>query len=174
MEVAIMRRWIFSAAFVAAAVFVFGAAPTQAQETPKAEVFAGYSYTAFNDAGVDHLDGQGWHIAATGNVNRWFGFEGDASGHYEDGKSVHYLQGGVRFTARGDRVTPFAHALTGVNFVDAFSDGMDWVMTVGGGVDIKVNDKVSIRAIQADYTPTLFLDGVNHNARLSTGVVFTF
>jgi hypothetical protein len=169
-----MRKWTVSAAIVAAALFVSGADAARAQDAPKAEVFAGYSYTAFNDAGVDHLDAHGWHVSATGNVNRWFGFEGDASGHYQDGKSVHYVQGGVKFTARGERISPFAHALTGVNFVDAFSNGTDWVITLGGGVDVKVNEKISIRAIQADYTPTLFLDGLNHNGRLSTGIVFTF
>jgi hypothetical protein len=169
-----MKKWIVSGAVLAVALFVGDVAAVRAQDAPKADVFAGYSFSSYDDSGVVRLDGHGWNVSVTGHVNRWFGVEGDASGHYENGQRVHYLQGGVKFTARGERVSPYAHALTGGTFVDAFGQGTDWVLTVGGGVDVKVNDRVSIRVVQADYTPTLLLDGTRHNARLSTGVVFNF
>jgi opacity protein-like surface antigen len=168
-----MTRVFITSAALAVALFACGTS-ARAQDAPKGEVFAGYSYSSYDDSGIDRIDGQGWHLAATGNVNRWFGIEGDASGHYQDGRSVHYLQGGARFTYRGERASPYAHALMGATFVDAIGNGTDWVFTVGGGVDVKVNDRVSIRAVQVDYTPTLLLDGLRHNARVSTGVVFTF
>jgi hypothetical protein len=169
-----MKQWIYSRAVLAAVLLVCGASATNAQDAPKAEVFAGYSFTSFNNFGLDKVEGHGWHLAGTGNVNRWFGIEGDVSGHYENGRSVHYAQGGARFTYRGKRVSPYAHALTGGAFIDAFGQGVDWVVTMGGGVDVKVNDRISIRAIQADYTPTILLDGTQHNARISSGIVFTF
>jgi hypothetical protein len=169
-----MKQRILASAVVTATLFICGASVARAQDAPKADVFAGYSYSRYDDSGVVQLDGHGWNVAVTGHVNRWFGIEGDASGHYENGPRVHYLQGGVKFTARGERVSPYAHALTGATFVDAFGQGTDWVLTVGGGVDVKVNDRLSVRVIQADYTPTLLLDGLRHNARISTGVVFTF
>jgi hypothetical protein len=168
-----MKKLIVWGAAFAFALIAFCTA-ARAQDAPKAEVFAGYSYSSYDDSGIDRIDGQGWHLSAAGNVNDWFGIEGDASGHYEGGRSVHYLQAGPRFTYRGDRASVFAHTLTGVTFVDAIGNGTDWVLTFGGGVDVKVNDRVSVRAIQVDYTPTLLLDGLRHNARVSAGVVFTF
>jgi hypothetical protein len=172
-----MKQWIASRTartLLAAVLSIGGASAANAQDAPKAEVFTGYSFTSYDNSGVDRVEGHGWHIAANGNVNRWFGIEGDLSGHYENGRSVHYAQGGVRFTHRGERVSPYAHALTGGAFIDALGQGVDWVITVGGGVDVKVNDRISIRAIQADYTPTILLDGTQHNARISSGIVFTF
>ena len=45
---------------------------------------------------------------------------------------------------------------------------------LGGGVDIKLNDAFAIRAVQADYLMTRFLDERQDNLRLSFGVVFRF
>ncbi len=45
-------------------------------------------------------------------------------------------------------------------------------MAFGGGIDVSVNDKISLRVIQADYNPTFFGDTRQDNIRLSFGVVF--
>ena len=85
---------------------------------------------------------------------------------------------GPRVAARGDRVTPFAHALFGgahisrdfvVTPVTPVPPGIGpvafdasetaFAMAVGGGVDIKLTDHVALRAIQADYLMTRFDEG---------------
>jgi hypothetical protein len=42
---------------------------------------------------------------------------------------------------------------------------------IGGGLDIKLNDRFDIRAIQVDYNPTRLFDGTQHNFRLGAGIV---
>lgn len=118
---------------------------------------------------------------------------------------------GPAFKFRNEsRVTPFVHALAGVaatrfdaetttttttgttttttrNEFDVNS--ADFSLMVGGGLDVRVSDRVAIRAIQFDYNPVFFRDrsiesfsgtGVIRplesqradNVRISVGVVF--
>ena len=48
--------------------------PVRAQDTSKAEVFGGYSWTGGNF--------HGWNASVTGNVTKRFGITADFSGHY--------------------------------------------------------------------------------------------
>ena len=152
-----------------------------AQETPKAELFGGYSYAGGNF--------HGWHASVAGNVNKWFGVAADFTGHYggaidEDGfderQRVYSYHFGPRFSARGKRVTVFAHALiggsslkgrlTGFGQMFEFEDaGFSFV--TGGGLDIKVHDRVSIRAFQLDYLRSRFFGETEDRGRLAFGLV---
>jgi len=88
---------------------------------------------------------------------------------------------------------PFAHALAGVaharNQVDFNADvcaavfpspcpadftesETGFAAAIGGGIDIRVNDRVSVRAIQVDYNPTRLFDSTQHNFRFGVGIVF--
>jgi len=49
-----------------------------AQETPKVELFGGYSY--FHNEGGRET--HGWTGSVAVNLNRWFGLVADVSGHY--------------------------------------------------------------------------------------------
>jgi hypothetical protein len=42
----------------------------------------------------------------------------------------------------------------------------------GGGLDIKINDKIDFRAIQADYNPIFQNGTVNDNFRIGIGIIF--
>jgi hypothetical protein len=42
----------------------------------------------------------------------------------------------------------------------------------GGGLDIKINDKIDFRAIQVDYNPIFSGGGVRNNFRIGVGIVF--
>jgi Outer membrane protein beta-barrel domain len=42
----------------------------------------------------------------------------------------------------------------------------------GGGLDIRVNNRIDIRAIQVDYNPTRLFDSTQHNFRIGVGIVF--
>lgn len=99
-----------------------------------------------------------------------------------------------------NRVQPFAHALFGfahtrtklenLGFagnpprstpIENIISSNDFAMALGGGVDVKLNDRFGLRAIQADYNPVFYrnrtINGVNvngvrsDNLRLSVGVV---
>jgi hypothetical protein len=110
--------------------------------------------------------------------------------------SVYNFLGGVQVknNATKARFKPFAHALAGAAVTRssfrttctagncpsyifgldgiAFSD-THFAAAVGGGLDIKINDRIDFRAIQVDYNP-IFRGGGNwdHNIRFGIGVVF--
>lgn len=97
---------------------------------------------------------------------------------------------GPRFTLRkNERVTPFAHALVGLDHmrlsdeveVDGESVDLDLTETsnglglaLGGGLDVNVNESFAIRLIQADYYLTRHEGSSLNNMNLAFGVVFRF
>jgi len=106
--------------------------------------------------------------------------------------SVYNFLGGVQVkdNSREGRLKPFGYALVGAaNVRTKFSDvvcptGADCTFfnddfsetglagAFGGGLDVRLNDKISIRAIKLDYNPIKLDGGVTHNVRIGVGVVF--
>lgn len=109
--------------------------------------------------------------------------------------SIYNVLGGIQIkdNASDTRVKPFAHALVGVGHVrtkisnvncsgsaiptsacSGLADSFNVTGIAGafgGGLDIKLNDRVDIRAIQVDYNP-IRLDGqTGHNFRFGVGIV---
>ncbi len=163
----------------------------QAQESPRTEIFGGYSYLRADDEGADlDLDLHGWNVSFNQNLVKWAGIKADFSGHYGDltlvpglgaDLSAHLFLVGPQFTLpNSKRVSPYVHALFGVMRTDlTFFDPTGKVsqrdsafaMALGGGVDIKVVDKLAVRLFQADYVLTRFNDDNQNNFRVSTGLV---
>ena len=42
----------------------------------------------------------------------------------------------------------------------------------GGGLDIRLSNRIDLRVIQFDYNPTRFFDSTQHNTRIGVGIVF--
>jgi hypothetical protein len=62
-----------------------------------------------------------------------------------------------------ERIVRFtAHRLTITGFGGAF----------GGGLDIKVSDRIDFRVIQVDYNPVYTRSSFNNNVRIGVGIVF--
>lgn len=156
-----------------------------AQETPKVEIFGGYSYLRVDD-NLDGVNLHGWNASVAGNVNRWFGLVGDFSGHYGsptvggvtvDGAKAHLFLFGPQISKRGEKWTVFARTLVGGAHASSNAAGFfstaetALAVAIGGGVDVNVNKTVAIRLFQADYVLTRFADESQHNFRLSTGLV---
>ncbi|NLV30063.1 MAG: porin family protein [Acidobacteria bacterium] len=163
-----------------------------AQDVPVAEVFGGYSFFRC-DAGDDiSCNLNGWNAAVDFNVSDNWSAVMDFSGHYGyldgpvatasgvypwyDVKS-HNFMFGPRFKMRGEKVTPFLHALFGVNHVNPEAGDAtqnNFALAFGGGVDVKVTDKMSVRPIQLEYVGTRVNSDFQNNMRFSAGVVFNF
>jgi opacity protein-like surface antigen len=161
---------------LAAAVMVTG------QETPKAELFGGYSWAGGNF--------HGWNASVTGNVNEWFGVTADFSGHYggeragafEERQRAHSFLFGPRFALRSNKkLKPFVYALFGgVNFsvtlnasgrrLGSASD-TGFNMALGGGLDIKISERLAVRAFQLDYFRPRLFDESHNRGRLAFGLV---
>lgn len=116
-------------------------------------------------------------------------------GEYERQSSArtHDLVIGPRFTLRqNEKFQPFYHAMAGirhsstddfVSFTPASeetpaeegwaADTLDnFVMVFGGGLDVAINEKLSIRAFQADYVIERYYGDMIPELRFGAGVVY--
>jgi opacity protein-like surface antigen len=177
-----MRKVIFSTTLIL--LLALNALAQEEVETPKAELFGGYSY-----AGSDF---HGWNASIAGNVNKWFGVVADLSGHsggsidedgFDERQRVHSLHFGPRFSLRKKRVTPFAQALFGASRLRTeltgfgqrfFFEDTGFSFVLGGGLDIKVNRHVALRAFQLDFLRARFFGQTENRGRLAFGIVFRF
>ena len=110
-----------------------------------------------------------------------------------DSRVFNFL-GGIQIKDNATEGTfkPFAHALVGaaqarnrVNFSNDFCIAIapnpcpadftesetGFAGAFGGGIDIRVNNRVDIRAVQIDYNPTRLFDSTQHNFRIGVGIV---
>ena len=162
-----------------AIVFVLSHA-AKAQDVPKAEVLGAYSWAGGNF--------HGWNTSVAGNITKRFGIVADFSGHYgsdRDGpllihQDAHSFLFGPRFSFRGTRLTPFVYGLVGATrfHESAIISGQKlshsdtgFSSALGGGLDVKVNDRVAIRAFQLDYFRPNFFGEAHNRGRLAVGVV---
>lgn len=155
----------------------------------------------------------GFDASVTAYVTKRFGLTGDFSGNFgtetqtffnaptEARMRVYNALGGpqVKFFNKG-RATPFARALFGAaHFRNDFSASLgpinnritdnytNFAAAVGGGLDVRVSDRVSLRLIQVDYNPAFLKDRRvtdslgnvyevkgrrQDNVRLAFGIVF--
>jgi opacity protein-like surface antigen len=154
-----------------------------AQETPKVEVFGGYSNLSAN-VNASSFNLNGFDTSVAENVNSWFGGALDFSAHFgtENGFSVNTesLSYGPVFSYRKNhRVTPFGHILLGAvrggpEFLNISKAETRFGMYAGGGLDVKITPLVALRLIQADYLLTAFSNTTQDNFRLSAGIVLRF
>ena len=119
---------------------------------------------------------------------------GGASASLDIDSSVFNFLGGVQIkdNAKEGSFKPFAHALVGaarvrnkVDFSNNFCVAIfpspcpadftaaetGFAAALGGGLDIRANDRISIRAFQFDYNPTRVFDSTQHNFRIGVGIV---
>ena len=152
-----------------------------AQDTPKVEVFGGYS--AVPDAGIEQIL-HGWNASVNGNINDWLGIKGDLSGHYTTRGGVkvklHTLTFGPQLSyRRNKKAVPFFHALFGggwasAGFGDADFSHSAFAMNIGGGLDWVAHKTCAIRVIQLDLLVTRFGPDASTDPRISAGIVFRF
>jgi opacity protein-like surface antigen len=166
-----------------------------AQETPKVDVFAGYSYVRENPGpkSGDSFSLNGGSASVTYHIKDWVSAVADFGGYHNgsilssgaDGTLSTYLFG-PRVSYRSYRhFTPFGEALFGVAHAGASIAGgasgsqNAFAMAIGGGVDYRINNRFSLRPLQVDYLMTRFPEGTRNNQtqnnlRASTGIVIHF
>jgi hypothetical protein len=143
-------------------------------QTDKVEVFGGYSferiapgcgggYTCGPNYVGETTNFRGWAASVTGYFTH-FGLTGQIAGNYNGDvipiyASAHRYtyQVGPTYAFRMQRLRPFAHALFGGVTEGEGPRAMgnlgysDFILSLGGGLDIKVSKRFSIRAAQVDY-----------------------
>ena len=170
-------------ALIAGIVLCF-CSPARCQDFSRVEIFGGYSYQntdTNNLASPSRQSANGWDASVSWNYNKWFGVEGDFSGHYNS-EAVHTSAliplpvqvvdlhvndftyfGGPRFTFR----PVFLHALFGGDHLDGrlttpnipgsvvagVTPQNSFAAAFGGGIEWKVATHWAVRGT-ADYPLT--------------------
>ena len=117
---------------------------------------------------------------------------GNVSVRVENNRSVYNFLGGIQIkdNASEKKLKPFAHALVGVGHnrnkvsTDCSSGNCSPIILAnrtftdtgfagafGGGLDIRINNKIDFRAIQVDYNPIYSNSRVDNNVRIGIGFV---
>ena len=154
---------------------------TAARAQREVEVYAGYSYE-----GLDRLPNaipgrnlNGLEIAAQYKLTDWFGIVAEVDSHFglpsnRDARILGVM-GGAQVSRPRRRISPFAHALAGIGH--ARTDGI-WNTSLaaafGGGIDMRIAPLLSWRMVQGDDVITRYFGGVQHNLRISTGILWRF
>ncbi len=175
----------------------------RAQDYPRWEFFSGVSYAhvdlgpeavIFQPTAEDHF---GMDLSGSFNPRRYlriilcdFSVQlGDTktslAPEHADVRTSQVLFG-PEFVRRSGAAAPFAHALIGVTNARLVSSigGSDitpdlvnhtsLAFGLGGGLDIRLHHRFSLRAVQADYIPTRISGSWESHYRFSSGVVWTF
>lgn len=129
-----------------------------------------------NDIFAEREGFHGFESSATTNLTRYIGLKFDYSYHQKSiGNEVdnttarlHNFVGGIQIkdNSRATRVKPFAHAMFGfaryaldlTELDDDIADFDDagFSAVIGGGLDVRVHQRVDVRVIQFDWNPTRF------------------
>lgn len=177
-----MKRWA-----LLCGVVLLSAVAASAQDTPKVEIFGGYSYVHTSVTGTSFTANlNGGSASVSYNPTNWLGLVADVGGYYAGQNSlgtgingeIYTFLFGPKTTFRVGRFTPFVQTLFGgarstVN--STFGASSSFAMATGGGLDCNVTKHVGVRLIQAEYLLTMLSDNVNsrqNNARISAGFVF--
>ncbi len=196
----------FKAAFALAALMAGTVAAVAQQEYPKAEVAMGYSLVRYSTTGpLEQFTANGGSASIAYNFNRKIGLVADFGGYNNnnirgfdvDNTMFTYLFG-PRFTARGEHVNIFGHAMFGGAHIsgsagpllvpgggsttafDAANNSAAFL--IGGGFDVHLSKRVALRPAQFDYLlirfdPTVqgeHLSSTQNNLRFSAQIVFKF
>jgi hypothetical protein len=164
-----------------------------AQDAPKVEIFAGYSFAKhlapeseiLESLNMDWPNANGWVASLTVNVTPEFGIEIEGSGMYSSflglNESDYTIGGGPKIILRERVLNPYIHALFGAGRASAgtdlgqFSANVSlsyFAMAFGGGIDWNCSDLFAIKAPQIDFVPMYGADMWNYGLRLSLGAVF--
>ena len=176
---------------------LFGVA-AHAQDNPKVDIFAGYSYFRENPStsGVSSFSLNGGSVSAAYNVNSWLSGVADLGGYHNgnilgtnvSGTLSTYLFGPRVSYRHLGRLTPFGEVLFGVAHANGSLSGSTttlttsdnaFAMTFGAGVDYRISHHFALRPIKVDYLLTRFPETglgtqTQNNLRVSTGIVFRF
>jgi opacity protein-like surface antigen len=128
------------------------------------------SVTAYNEVGIGITGDFSWARRSSG--------QDFAGGRAEQDTDVYYVLGGptVKFN-RNHRAQPFARLMAGIGYTRFKAStemvnptglgttgnsfvvgGTDFAASVGGGLDVRVNDRLKVRVFQMDWAPVFLKD----------------
>jgi len=154
-----MFKTFIKAAIFSAFVFAIGVPFAAAQDdTYKAEFYGGYMLRTRTETPTttENKNISGVNAAYTGVLNKNIGGKFDFSIGKKDGIYTSTYNGGIEFKnySKDVTVSPFVHILAGfARETGNARTANGFNMVIGGGLDIKASDKISVRLFEANYNP---------------------
>ncbi len=152
-------------------------------------------FNGFETAGVYNVNryvGIKGDISGVYNKTRFSFPAGGQTVNVDTKNSLYNFLGGLQIkdNASEGRLKPFVHALIGAGHGRTKVNNLNCTSTpgfdcseitnvsdtglagaFGGGLDVRINDRVDLRAFQVDYNPIKFENNTDHNLRFSIGIV---
>jgi len=162
-------------------LFAFGSVPALAQDTPRIQVFGGYSYTNFDSKSLGFSGSSGLNggtIMVAGNLLHNFGGLAQVSVSGGSGITLRDVLFGPQYLLPRGKFLFFAHGLfgrvrtsvrTGLQPEPLDTQNAE---AFGGGIDMNYRNHLGIRLIQVDYVRTQLFQQDQNSLRFSTGVVY--
>ncbi len=159
--------------------FTCGNLPARAQDTPRVQVFGGYSYTRFDSPsfGFTNTTGlNGYTFAPAYNLLRGFGVTAELSGQYGSKLNFRDIAVGPQFLYPRGKAMFFGRFLVGdartlVQVANTEGDTARAVV-LGGGMDLDISSRFALRVFQVDYIHSTLFKDTQNNLRFSTGLVY--
>jgi outer membrane immunogenic protein len=194
-KASILLLWVIAAG---SSMSLVGSAQTKSSATagPAPEIGLTYSYAHSNappgGCGCFSLNGGSASVAIPLRHSNWE-FAGDIT--VANGSSISsanndltlsVFTGGLRFrpNLRLGALQPFGQLLVGGAYASGTliqaeksagtGSNSAFAANAGGGIDLRLNHRFSLRAIEADYLPTTFNNGTNNHQnslRISAGLI---
>lgn len=181
-----MLRWLLVVCGAACMALPASAQTPGVKRGPTVELGGGYAFTDFR-AGQGWPNTNGAYGSVALNITNWLQIYADGDWQYgsipQGNTQMYGDHVGARFYERSKfgMFNPFAEFLVGASRLDLNLTGIGqkysengFSFRAGGGLDLKFTRHWSVRAIEADYYRTPFLQAHQNNIWLSAGVVFTF
>jgi hypothetical protein len=144
------------------------------------DVFGGYSFQQLDrlPQAIPGRNLSGVEVAVQYKFEDWLGIVGEVDGHFgmpstPASRSLNVMAGPQ--LSLPARISPFAHVLAGLGH--GYTNGIwdnSFAAAIGGGIDIRVAPMLSWRILEADDVITKYFGGIEHNPRISTGIVLRF
>lgn len=161
-------------------------ADAQKSLVPAIEIFGGYSHLSFSSNGLgfeNWTQMNGFDVAVSlPHIYRGLGITLDASGNYSTALEQYNYFIGPQYRWEFNRFRFIAHGLYGRAQTrvrqpgSTFTEPSDRQRAVafGGEVDVPISDRISIRAVQADYLAASAFGANRNSFRFSTGLIVSF
>ena len=174
---------------ICALVVFFFSSLTAAQSKsllPGIEVFGGYSHLSFPSSGLGFANWtqmNGGEVAVTlPHIYKGLGITADASADYSTALEQYNYFVGPQYKWEFSRFNFIAHGLFGRAQTrvrqpgSTFTEPSDRQRSIafGGEVDVPITNRVSVRAVQADYLAEKAFGSNRNSFRVSTGLIFRF
>lgn len=152
-----------------------------AQDVPRAQVFAGYSYLYFdgNPLGLPNSKSlNGYTFSPAFNITHRFGIVAEISGQYSPTVNFRDLAFGGQALFPHGKMLFFVHGLlfdarTFVS-IGAGAGNTSRAFIGGGGMDYPLSPRFSWRTLEVDYVRSNLFNTGQNNVRLSTGIVYNW